>query len=151
MAKDIDPRVDPGWDGPTPRYESTVSLAPSVSREELIVYFSHTMAQVIDAMIVAGDEGRRMPPGLPEDSPWDRDWAGISEMDMTETEVSFLLSDLDGDALRNMANLALGIALDRVLEEHGPAFMLYATSTLLGMVAREGEKYAVRPDPEGDG
>jgi len=147
MSHDIDPRVDLSWKGPMPQYEATITLDASVSREDLLMYFSHTMAQVIDASFEAAIEEGQAPLRFPEGSPWDRNWESISSMGMTETEVSFLLSDLDGDALRNMANLAMGVALDQVLAEYGPAFMLYATATLLGMVANEGERYIARSDP----
>lgn len=150
MGDAIDERLDLGWDGPTPAYESYVALAPSVGREELIVYFSHVMAQVIDALCEIGREQGRASVTFPEDSPWCRDWETISAMGMTETEVSFLLSDLDGEALRNMVNLSLGIALDRMLSDYGPAFMTGVASTLLGIVARVGDDYAVGPEVGGD-
>lgn len=134
-----DERIDPTWDGPAPRYETVASVGSEVTREELVVYFSHVIAQVIDLAceLQGQDCGRTL--DFPEGSIWNRDWSLISSCGMTETEVSFLLSDIDGDALRNMTNLALGVALDKTLADCGPVFMTYVASTLLGIVAHSGE------------
>lgn len=143
MGSDIDERIDPGWDGPTPQYETVAMLGDGVTREELIVYFSHVIAQIIDVSCELERDGATRGLAFPLGSAWDRDWRMISSSGMTETEVSFLLSDLDGDALRNMTNLALGIALDKTLAECGPVFMTNVASTLLGMVAQSGEAYSI--------
>lgn len=135
-----DERIDEAWDGPTPDFETYALIAPDVSREELLVYFSHVIAQLIDARTEM-----RLPLALPEDSPWQRDWATISAMGVTEEEVSFLLSDIDGDALTNMATLALGLAIDRTLEQSGPSFTIHLAASMLGIVANGQRGEAGRP------
>lgn len=139
MPDELDERVDSGWDGPTPRYETSAAISPGVSREELIVYFSHVLAQVIDLSCeLQHGEGRR-PLRFPSGSSWDRDWSTISLLGMTEAEVSLLLSDMDGDALQNMANLSLGIALDKTLADCGPVFVTNVASAMLGILSRYGD------------
>lgn len=142
----VDERIDASWTGPTPKYETFAMLDKSVSRQELIVYFSHVVAQVIDAVCAERRAGDRRELTFPEDSPWNRDWDTISAFGMTETEVSLLLSDIDGDALRNMTNLALGIALDQVMAEFDPLFMVNVATSLLAIISKDGARYPVNPD-----
>lgn len=144
MSHDRDIRTDPDWNGPMPEYETYAMLGDGVTREELIVYFSRVISQIIDLSCELQRSGESEGLDFPEDSVWNRDWQTISACGMTESEVSFLLSDLDGLALHNMTNLALGVALDKTLMDCGPLFHTYVASTLLGIVARNGESYPMQ-------
>lgn len=146
MTTAHDDRIDLSWDGPMPRYETAAMIGADVSREELIVYFSHVLAQIIDLSCEMHRTEGREPLRFRKGSPWDQDWQMISSLGMTEAEVSLLLSDMDGVALRNMANISLGVALDKTLADCGPLLVTYTASTLLGIVSECGEEYAVDPD-----
>lgn len=103
---------------------------------------SHVIAQVIDVSCELEREGQASRLRIPSGTLWDRDWQTISSCGMTEAEVSFLLSTLDGNGLVNVMNAALGIALDMTLAEHEPDFMANVAMTSLGIIA-EGMKEQV--------
>ena len=134
-AAPADPREDLGWDGPRPGYAVSASLAPGTTKDDLVRYLSHSLAQVIDAAVqLGGDAGDWL--AFPAGSEWDCDWVAISSLGLTEEEVSFVLSDVGGTDLSNAMTVALGLAADAVLSEHAPEFFALVPRLAAGVLAK---------------
>lgn len=130
-----DEREDESWDGPTPRYAVIATLDEDTSAEDVIVYLSHTIAQLIDAGVDTGKlaEVFEFLPG----SEWDRDWDDISGIGMTETEVSFILSGMPREELIGLTNIALGLSVDSLIRRHGPTFFMTTAALFVNLLSRK--------------
>ena len=69
---------------------------------------------------------------FPAGSDWDRDWQAISALGMTETEVSLILSGTDEREMLGVTNMAMGIAVNQLIEREGPVFF----ASVAGIAAR---------------
>lgn len=130
-----DPREDDSWDGPTPRYAVVATVDPDEPAEGVQIYLTHAIAQLIDASI---DVGR---PGLlsfPAGSEWERDWETISSLGMTETEVSLILSGIGDRELLGVTNMAMGLAVNSLIEREGPTFFASVAGIAASILSRKG-------------
>ena len=130
-----DPREDESWDGPTPRYAVVATVDPDEPSEGVQIYLAHTIAQLIDASIDAGKPDFL---SFPAGSDWDRDWSTISALGMTEAEVSLILSGTDEREMLGVTNMAMGLAVNQLIEREGPVFFASVAGIAASILSRKG-------------